>query len=65
MTDATGLTAKYDFILTFSREGTSDAEELPDIFSALQADLGLKLERKKTPVPVIVIDHMEKAPTEN
>lgn len=63
--DATGLTAKYDFTLTFSREGTPDADAFADIFSAMQSQLGLKLEQKKTPVPLIVIDHMEKVPTEN
>jgi uncharacterized protein (TIGR03435 family) len=34
------------------------------LFSALQA-LGLKLESRKAPLDVLVIDHMEKAPTEN
>ena len=34
------------------------------IFSALQV-LGLKLESRKAPLDVLVIDHMEKAPTEN
>jgi len=63
--NATGLTAKYDFTLTFSREATPDAEAFADIFGAMQSQLGLKLEQKKTPVQVIVIDHMEKVPTEN
>jgi uncharacterized protein (TIGR03435 family) len=70
VTDATGLTAKYDFTVTYT-EGTSPAsppdgaEPLPDIFSALQAQLGLKLEPKKIPVEVFVVDHMEKTPTGN
>ena len=34
------------------------------IFAAVQ-QLGLKLEMKKGPVDVIVIDHVEKVPTEN
>jgi uncharacterized protein (TIGR03435 family) len=68
LSNDTGLTAKYDFILTFARPGMptpSDGEPLPDIFSALQSQLGLKLESKKGSVDLIVIDHIEKSPTEN
>jgi uncharacterized protein (TIGR03435 family) len=45
--------------------GTPEAESLPDIFGAVQAQLGLKLEPKKGPVEMIVIDHIEKTPIEN
>jgi uncharacterized protein (TIGR03435 family) len=76
VTNATGLTEKYDFILTFSLEGLGiasppgtvgapDLETPPDIFTALQSQLGLKLEPKKGPVDLIVIDHVERVPTEN
>jgi uncharacterized protein (TIGR03435 family) len=73
VTDATGLTAKYDFTLTYEslEPGPPPAnmpealEPLPDIFGALQSQLGLKLERKPVPVEVFVVDHMEKTPTEN
>jgi uncharacterized protein (TIGR03435 family) len=34
------------------------------IFAAVQ-QLGLKLEPRKTPVDLVVIDHLEKTPTEN
>jgi uncharacterized protein (TIGR03435 family) len=79
VTDATELTAKYDFTVTFaggtepggalasssSADQPDAAEPLPDIFSALQSQLGLKLEQKKVAVDVFVVDHMEKMPTGN
>jgi uncharacterized protein (TIGR03435 family) len=37
---------------------------MPDLYTAIQQQLGLKLESTKAPVDVIVIDHVEK-PSEN
>jgi uncharacterized protein (TIGR03435 family) len=37
----------------------------PTIFVAVQEQLGLKMEAKKNPVEILVIDHVEKVPTEN
>jgi uncharacterized protein (TIGR03435 family) len=37
----------------------------PSLFAAVQEQLGLKLEAKKGPIDLLVIDHMEKVPTEN
>jgi uncharacterized protein (TIGR03435 family) len=76
VTDATGLAGKYDFTLTFATEGLymgrgrmpvnpADIENPPTIFAALQAQLGLRLEPRKGPVELLVIDHAEKIPTEN
>jgi uncharacterized protein (TIGR03435 family) len=42
-----------------------EVEPAANLFSAIQSQLGLKLDAKKGPVEIIVIDHMEKAPTEN
>jgi uncharacterized protein (TIGR03435 family) len=42
-----------------------DAVEAPSIFTAIQDQLGLKLESKKGPIDTIVVDHCEKAPIEN
>jgi uncharacterized protein (TIGR03435 family) len=57
--DRTGLAGGYKIALTFapSPHQSSDA---PSIFSALQEQLGLKLESTKGPVDVLVIDHVEK-----
>jgi uncharacterized protein (TIGR03435 family) len=35
------------------------------VTTVLQAELGLKLEGKKMPLEVVVIDHAEKSPVEN
>jgi uncharacterized protein (TIGR03435 family) len=43
----------------------ADREPPPSIFKALQEQLGLKLEARKEPVDLLVIDHVEKTPTEN
>ena len=43
----------------------SAPEPLPDIFRALQTELGLKLEKQKVPVKILVVDHLEKTPSGN
>jgi uncharacterized protein (TIGR03435 family) len=63
--DRTGLTGRYDFALTFAVDPFApEAGEAPDIFHAVQEQLGLKLVSTKARVDVIVIDHVE-PPTEN
>jgi len=44
---------------------TPDGQSSPNLFSAVQEQLGLKLEQRKGPVDLLVIDHLEKAPIEN
>ena len=65
--DETGLRDRYDFELKFGRDhlGTENVpSQDPSIFSALQEQLGLKLESKKAPVEFLIIDHVER-PSEN
>ncbi len=63
--DRTGLTGKYDFTLTWTPEDqSSDSTAGTSLFTALQEQLGLKLSPDKAPVPVLVIDHLER-PSEN
>jgi uncharacterized protein (TIGR03435 family) len=70
--DQTGLSQEYDFTLRWTRENLSaprgtetDAvvpadSSGPSLFSALQQQLGLRLEPKKGPVDTIVIEHVER-----
>jgi uncharacterized protein (TIGR03435 family) len=69
--DQTGLGAKYDLKLEWTPEAPGGAEigdaaepEL-SLFTALQEQLGLRLESRKAPGDVVVVDHVEKIPTEN
>jgi uncharacterized protein (TIGR03435 family) len=67
--DRTGLAGKYDIKLRFSNGGLSGdgeaSEPAPDIFEALEKQLGLKLQKTKAPLDVIVIDHIDRTPVEN
>ena len=64
--DKTGLTSYYDIDLKWTPDGspTNDPSAPPDLFSAIQEQLGLKLVPSKAPVDVLVVDHVER-PTEN
>ena len=61
--DRTGLKGNYDFTLEWAASD-SDAPG-QSLFTALQEQLGLKLEAQRSSVDVLVVDSMEKAPTEN
>ena len=56
--DRTGLRGRYDLSLRFRFPGQTadDADAPPEIFTALQEQLGLKLEATRGPVDVLVID---------
>jgi uncharacterized protein (TIGR03435 family) len=68
--DQTGITGRYDFTLTWAPLGTEFGGGLPapaptdnpppNLFTAFQEQLGLKLEAVKAPADVMVIDKAEK-----
>ena len=60
--DKTGLTGNYNLTLTWAPDdGTPQAPDstLPSIFTALQEQLGLKLEPAKAPIEAFIVDHAE------
>jgi len=46
-------------------DAAPDPSGVLTIFEAVEKQLGLKLEKQKRTMPVIVIDHIEQKPTEN
>ncbi len=75
--DQTGLEGRFDFTLTWTPDETQfggrggqlpppadPANAPPGLFTAIQEQLGLKLDAAKAPVDVVVIDRLEK-PTAN
>ncbi len=74
--DQTGLTGKYDFTLEFAGflgpggafpPPASDVADIsgPSLFVALETQLGLRLQEKKVPHDVLVIDSINRIPVEN
>ena len=79
--NATGLIGAWDFTLNFSGINVFNAGRGGDaaggplaasaptgalsLFDALEKQLGLKLDKRKRPFPVMVIDHIEEQPTAN
>jgi uncharacterized protein (TIGR03435 family) len=61
--DTTGLTGLFDLSLDFTLDESLSATGT-SVFEAVQQQLGLKLEARKGPVEVVVIDHVER-PTGN
>jgi uncharacterized protein (TIGR03435 family) len=73
--DQTGLTGRYDYFMDINayiteemrnRGGNGPPPEAPSIIAqALQAQLGLRVDAKKTPLEMLIVDRVEKTPTEN
>jgi uncharacterized protein (TIGR03435 family) len=62
--DKTGLSGAFDFNMEYAPDDRGNSDK-PSVFTAVQEQLGLKLQAAKGPVEVLVIDHAEKVPTEN
>ena len=69
--DQTGLTGKYDLSINVAKymmtPGSDGSMQDPVglIMTAVQEELGLKLESRKVPIDLVVVDHAEKTPSEN
>ena len=66
--DVTGLKGTYDIRLEFAETrsafGAPDPQT-PELFTALTEQLGLRLESRRGPVVVLVVDSALRQPTEN
>ena len=73
--DHTGIAGKYDFKLIWTPDFSQfdgnpppgparEDENAPSLYTAIQEQLGLKLEAAREPTDVLVIDHVER-PSEN
>jgi uncharacterized protein (TIGR03435 family) len=68
--DQTGLDGRYELSLKWTPDdaaagtGMAPADTGPSIFTAIQEQLGLKLESRRGPVPILVIDHLD-LPSQN
>ena len=71
--DMTGLKAQYNVDLQWTPDSTNakasvgpvDMTAAPSLFAAVREQLGLKLEARKGPLNVIVVDHAERIPIGN
>jgi uncharacterized protein (TIGR03435 family) len=72
VTDHTNLTGLYNFALRYSRGSEPNSSftpesdsRLPTFFTAIEEQLGLKLQPQKVMVETFVVDHVDSEPTEN
>jgi len=64
--DLTDLTGEYDIDLKWAAEDQrAEMAAGPSLVTALQEQLGLRLESRKAPIPILVIDRMERVPAGN
>lgn len=63
--DDTGLAGTYYFATEYALENHPPEVDLPPLAVALQEDLGLKLERRKVQAEMLVVDRIDRTPSEN
>ena len=72
--DRTGLTGTYDVLMEWTPQingplppgvNFTPDDSGPTFLEAMKEQLGLKLDKQKRPMPVLVIDHVEEKPTDN
>jgi len=64
----TGFSGTFDFTLRWAPDGaalTPDTQDRASLFSAIREQLGFRLDARKTPTDVVVIDHVERTPSDN
>ena len=65
VTDKTGITGSYDIAFSYNPKPEDYESNLPVLNAALKQATGLQLKEQKVPVETIVIDSVDKFPTEN
>jgi len=65
--DQTGIEGFFNFVLEWTPDGASDTPDptRPSLFTAIREQLGFALEPRRTSVDVVVVDHLDVAPTPN
>jgi uncharacterized protein (TIGR03435 family) len=66
--DMTGLMGTYDFDFRWTPDAPAGAladPSGPTLLTAIQEQLGLRLDARKMPIEVLIVDHAEKLPAEN
>jgi len=65
--DLTGITGEYTFVLKYAREekGETGSMTHPVLPLAIQEQLGLRLEKRTAPIPVLVVDRVERMTAAN
>lgn len=66
--DQTGLSGRYDITINIGKYLAEQDNGIPDIFAIFSAgvqELGLKLERRKLPLELLIVDRADKVPAQN
>jgi uncharacterized protein (TIGR03435 family) len=63
--DRTGVDRTMSFVFRYADEASPALTEAPYLVQALQKELGLTLEKRRVPVETLVVDSIERTPTEN